>query len=137
HTETAPSKPHVFVDARSGTVLDAYDDVRAGAGHSKWNGPDPITIDTVHSGSQYTLTDPNRPGLSCGKYSGGGFTKYVDDWGTGNPTSLETGCVDALWAAQKEWDMLRTWLGRNGHNGAGRTWPIAVGLNDVNAYWDG
>ncbi len=33
--------------------------------------------------------------------------------------------------------MLRDWLGRNGHDGNGRSWPVKVGLNDVNAYWDG
>jgi Zn-dependent metalloprotease len=136
-TETAPGRLHVFVDARNGAVLDSYDDVRAGAGHSKWNGPDPITIDTLDSGAQYSLTDPRRPGLTCTKYSGGGFTKSVDDWGTADPTKPETGCVDAMWAVQKEWDMLRDWLGRNGHDGAGRTWPVQVGLNDINAYWDG
>ena len=31
----------------------------------------------------------------------------------------------------------RTWLGRNGMNGSGGWVPIRVGLNDVNAYYDG
>ena len=33
--------------------------------------------------------------------------------------------------------MLSAWLGRNGINGSGGGFPIRVGLNDVNAYWDG
>ena len=33
--------------------------------------------------------------------------------------------------------MMSTWLGRNGMDGAGGWVPIRVGLNDVNAYYDG
>ncbi|GAA4677389.1 M28 family peptidase [Streptomyces youssoufiensis] len=137
-TATSPSRLHVFVDAISGKVVDSYDDVRAGTGNSKWNGPNPLTIDTTASGSQFQLKDPKRPGLSCADYSGGSvMTKASDNWGNGNPTSKETGCVDAMWGAQKEWDMLKDWLGRNGHNGNGGSWPVRVGLNEMNAYWDG
>ncbi|MEW2295693.1 M28 family peptidase [Streptomyces sp. NPDC006743] len=132
-----PSRLHVFVDARTGKVVDSYDDVRAGSGTSKWNGPNPLTIDTSRSGSGYVLRDTTRPGLQCSDYSGGVFTKSTDNWGTGNPTSKETGCVDAMFAAQKESDMLKNWLGRNGHDGNGGSWPVRVGLNDLNAYWDG
>ncbi|GAB7185421.1 M28 family peptidase [Kitasatospora sp. Ki12] len=134
----APSRLHVFVDAASGEVIDSYDDVHAGTVNSKWNGPAPVTISTTGSGGSYSLRDPNRPGLTCSDYSTGQvFSKSSDSWGTGSPTSKETGCGDAMFAAQKEWDMLRDWLGRNGHNGNGGSWPVKVGLNDVNAYWDG
>ncbi|MFE2871914.1 M4 family metallopeptidase [Embleya sp. NPDC059259] len=137
-TETAPSRLHVFVDASTGAVLDSVDEVRAGVGHSAWNGPNPITIDTQNSGSSYSLRDPIRVNLSCAKYGVGGVvTKPVDDWGNGNPTNIETGCVDAMWAAQKQFDMFRNWLGRNGQNGTGGAWPIQVGLNAVQLYWDG
>ncbi|MET9399888.1 M28 family peptidase [Kitasatospora sp. NPDC002965] len=137
-TESAPSRLHVFVDARSGEVIDSYDDVRAGTINSKWNGPPPVTITTTGSGSSYSLRDPSRPGLSCADNATGQvFSKSSDSWGNGSPTSKETGCGDVMFAAQKEWDMLRDWLGRNGHNGNGGSWPVKVGLNDVNAYWDG
>ncbi|MYS85031.1 M4 family metallopeptidase [Embleya scabrispora] len=137
-TDNAPSRLHVYVDASTGAVLDSVDEVHAGVGHSAWNGPDPITIDTQHSGSTYSLRDPLRMNLSCVKYGAGGvISKPVDDWGNGNPTNIETGCVDAMWAAQKQFDMLRNWVGRNGQNGNGGTWPLQVGLNDVQIYWDG
>nr|WP_277752140.1 M4 family metallopeptidase [Streptomyces sp. C] len=137
-TRTAPSRLHVFVDARTGKVVDRYDDVVAGTGNSKWNGPNPLTIDTTASGGTYSLRDPNRPGLSCADYSSGTvFSKSSDSWGTGNPTSKETGCVDLMFAAQKQWDMLSQWLGRNGVSGNGRSFPGKVGLSDLNAYWDG
>ncbi|MER6450072.1 M28 family peptidase [Streptomyces venezuelae] len=137
-TRTAPSKLHVFVDARTGAFVDSYDEVVAGTGNSKWNGPGPVTIDTTASGSTYTLRDPVRTGLSCADYSTGTvFSKSSDSWGTGNPTSKETGCVDLMFAAQKQWDMLSQWLGRNGVSGNGRSFPAKVGLSDLNAYWDG
>ncbi|MFJ1884546.1 M28 family peptidase [Streptomyces sp. NPDC088137] len=137
-TAKAPSRLHVFVDAGTGKVIDSYDDVKAGTGNSQWNGPSPLAIDTTASGGSYSLRDPNRPGLSCADYSTGSvFTKSSDSWGTGNASSKETGCVDVMWAAQHEWNMLKDWLGRNGHNGNGGSWPVEVGLNDVNAYWDG
>lgn len=137
-TRTAPSHLHVWVDAVTGKVLATHDDVMAGTGNSKWNGPAPLTIDTTASSGSYSLRDPNRPGLTCADYNTGSvFTKSTDSWGTGSPTSKETGCVDAMWGAQKEWNMLKDWLGRNGHDGNGRSWPVKVGLGDVNAYWDG
>ncbi|GGS22673.1 peptidase M28 [Streptomyces nojiriensis] len=137
-TRTAPSRLHVFVDARTGAFVDSYDEVVAGTGNSKWNGPGPVTIDTTNSGSTYTLRDPVRTGLSCADYSTGTvFSKSSDSWGTGNPTSKETGCVDLMFAAQKQWDMLSQWLGRNGVSGNGRSFPAKVGLSDLNAYWDG
>ncbi|MFJ6775591.1 M4 family metallopeptidase, partial [Kitasatospora sp. NPDC091257] len=137
HKGAAPSRLHVFVDATTGEVADSYDDVHAGTLNSEWNGPSP-TIATTGSGGSYTLRDPNRPGLSCADYGTGQvFSKSSDSWGTGSASSKETGCGDAMFAAQKEWDMLRDWLGRNGHNGNGGSWPVKVGLGDVNAYWDG
>ena len=38
---------------------------------------------------------------------------------------------------QQEWDMLGQWLGRNGINGSGGGFPARVGLNQVNAFWNG
>ncbi|OLR91753.1 peptidase M28 [Actinokineospora bangkokensis] len=137
---TTESESHltVWVDALTGAVLDQHDDVEHGTGTSKWNGPNPLTITTSKSGTTYQLKDLTRPGLQCSDYSTGQvFSKSTDSWGTGNPTSKETGCVDTMWAAQKEWDMLKNWLGRNGHNGNGGSWPARVGYNTVNAYWNG
>ncbi|MFJ2033112.1 M4 family metallopeptidase [Streptosporangium sp. NPDC087985] len=135
-TQEAPSVQHVFVNAIDGSIIDSYDDVRHGSGNSFYNG-NPVTIQTSGSGSSYSMTDTTRPGLSCGGQGGTAYTKTTDSWGNGTGTNLETACVDAMYAAQKEWDMLRTWLGRNGFNGSGRGFPARVGLNAVNAYWNG
>ncbi|MGV9329641.1 M4 family metallopeptidase [Streptosporangium sandarakinum] len=131
-----PSVLHVFVDARDGSVVDSYDDVRAGTGNSFYNG-NPVTIQTSGSGGSYSMTDGTRPGLRCGGQNGAAYTGTDDSWGNGRGTDLETACVDALYAAQREWDMLRSWLGRNGFNGSGGAYPARVGMTDVNAYWNG
>ena len=136
--DKAPSHLHAYVDAGSGKVLATRDDVRHGSANSEWNGPNPISIDTTSSSGTYSLRDPSRPGLQCSDYSTGTvFSGSDDSWGTGSASSKETGCADSMYAAQKEWNMLRDWLGRNGHNGNGGSWPTRVGLNDTNAYWNG
>ncbi|MEV6628932.1 M4 family metallopeptidase [Amycolatopsis sp. NPDC051106] len=136
HGKTTPTKLHVFVDSVTGTVLDTRDDVReAGTGNSFYAGT--VPIDTSGSGSSYSMTDPGRRGIACGREGGSIFTKSTNTWGTGSGTDLETACVDALYSVQTEWKMLGEWLGRNGIDGAGGGFRASVGLNDVNAYWDG
>ncbi|WP_433351463.1 M28 family peptidase [Microtetraspora malaysiensis] len=134
-TDKGPSVQHVYVDARDGAVFDAWDEVKGGTGNSNYNGP--VTFNTSGSGASYSMTDSTRPGLRCGGQSGTAYTKASDTWGNGSGTDLETACVDAMFAAQKEWDMLRDWLGRSGFNGSGGAFPARVGLSDVNAYWNG
>ncbi|MFF4190714.1 M4 family metallopeptidase [Nonomuraea sp. NPDC001831] len=126
------TKLHVYVDALTGKVIDDWDEVRDGTGNSYYVGT--VTIDTSPS---YTMRDPRRSGVACGGQNGTPYTKTTDTWGNGSGTNLETACVDALYAAQREWDMLSAWLGRNGINGQGGGYPARVGLADVNAYWNG
>ncbi|GAB3158481.1 M20/M25/M40 family metallo-hydrolase [Micromonospora sonneratiae] len=131
------SRYHVYVDATTGAVLpeESWDEVFAASGNGYYNGQ--VTFDTSGSGSSYSMSDPNRPGLSCGGQNGQTYTKTTNTWGNGQGTNLETACVDVMYGAQKEWDMLSAWLGRNGINGSGRGFPARVGLNEVNAYWNG
>jgi Zn-dependent metalloprotease len=130
-----PSRMHVFVDAATGAVLDRYDEVKADTGNSFYVGR--VTIDAT-AGTPRRMVDPNRSGLSCGNFNNRQtFTNNSATWGNGSGTDLKTGCVDAYFAAEKEIDMLRTWLGRNGINGLGRNFPLFVGLNQVNAFWNG
>jgi Zn-dependent metalloprotease len=131
-----PSKLDVIVDAATGKVLHTQEHVVHGTGNSGWNGP--VTLDTTVSGSTYSLKDPTLTNVSCQDAANNTTFSGPDDaWGTGNATSRETGCVDALFAAQTEKKMLTQWLGRNGFDGSGGGWPIRVGLNDQNAYYDG
>ncbi|MET8150986.1 M4 family metallopeptidase [Actinoplanes sp. NPDC049668] len=133
--ENKPSNLHIFVDAATGAVLDQVDLVREGTGNGYYYGN--VTINTSGSGTSYSMTDTTRPGLKCGGQNGSAYTGTDDAWGTGSGTNLETACVDALWAAQREKDMLTSWFNRNGILGNGNNPPIRVGLADVNAYWNG
>jgi Zn-dependent metalloprotease len=132
HSDGLPSRVHVFVDAATGAVLDSYDEVRADTGRGFYDGT--VTINVTPG----RMVDPTRTGLSCGPLSTRQpFTNGSTTWGNGRGTDLKTGCVDAFYAVEKEWDMLRTWLGRNGLNGNGRAFPLFVGLNQANAFWNG
>lgn len=132
-----PSRLHVLVDAADGNVLSTSDDVRDGTGTGAINGPAPLTINTSGSGP-FSMADPTRASISCRDYNSRAVLTGSDDlWGNGVGTDRETGCVDALWDVQRQWDMLGSWLGRNGINGSGSGFPIYLGLNDLNAYWDG
>jgi Zn-dependent metalloprotease len=137
NAEGRPSKPHVYVDATTGAVLpeEGWDEVFAATGNGYYNGQ--VSFDTSGAGTSFTMSDPNRPGVSCGGQNGQPYTKTTNTWGNGSGTNLETACVDVMYAVQKEWDMLGSWLGRNGINGAGRGFPARVGLAEVNAYWNG
>jgi Zn-dependent metalloprotease len=130
-----PSVPSVYIDALTGAVADSVDLVRAGTGNSFYNGT--VTINTSGSGTSWSMADTTRSGIRCGGQTGTTFTGTDDVWGNGTGTNLETACVDALYAVQREWDMLGSWLGRNGINGSGGGFPARVGLNQVNAFWNG
>jgi Zn-dependent metalloprotease len=136
--DQAPANLHVFVDANNGAVLDVRNDVHEGTGNAFYNG-NPVTINTTRNASgTFSMVDSVHPGISCGQVSNRTVFSGADDvWGNGTGTSLETACVDTLYDVQREWDMLRTWLGRNGINGQGRGFPAFVGLNQVNAFWNG
>ncbi|WNV87273.1 M4 family metallopeptidase [Umezawaea sp. Da 62-37] len=131
-----PSKLDVVVDAATGKVLHTQEHVMRGTGNSGWNGP--VTLNTTHVGTTYSLKDPTLTNVSCQDAANNTTFSGTDDaWGNGTATNRETGCVDVLFAAQTESKMLTQWLGRNGFDGSGGGWPMRVGLNDQNAYYDG
>ena len=133
-----PSRLDVYVDADNGQVLQTLENVAAGDGHAAYSGPDPVALGTTHPGSVYSMTTPGAPSLVCQDAATNvTFTGPDDVWGNGVASNRETGCVDALYAAQQEKLMLKAWLGRNGMNGSGGWLPIRVGLNDLNAFYDG
>lgn len=134
--EGKPSRLTVWVDAADGKVLGTQELVADGTGNGAWSGPNPLQIATSFVQGKYSLTTPGATTLKCGTTSKA-LTGTDDVWGNGDATSKETGCVDALYGAQQERAMLSSWLGRNGMDGAGGWVGIQVGLNDVNAYYDG
>ena len=130
------SRQTVTVDARSGAVLDRLEHVTSGTGHGNWEGN--VTIATRSSGGTFSMSSPTTSNMPCQNASGNTtFTGPDDVWGNNVGTNRETGCVDALYGAEQEATMLSSWLGRNGMSGTGSAWPIRVGLNDLNAFYDG
>ncbi|GGK10212.1 hypothetical protein GCM10010123_45200 [Pilimelia anulata] len=129
-----PARLHVVVDARSGRVIDdrTRNDVVHATGNGAYYGKQ--DLGGLEAGK---MVDPSRPGLQCGGRNGAPYASASNEYGTGGAMDLPSGCADALWGAQKEWDMLKDWLGRNGMDGAGRGFPVRVGLQQVNAYWTG
>jgi Zn-dependent metalloprotease len=84
------------------------------------------------------MTNASAPSLVCqNAATNATFTGADDVWGDGNPATRETGCVDAFYSAEMERQMLSAWDGRNGMNGSGGWVPTRVGLDDINAYYDG
>jgi Zn-dependent metalloprotease len=137
HRGVEPSIKDVVVNARSGKVLQARERVADGTGNSAWDGSS-LTIPTTHSGSTFSMTDPNHPSITCQNASNNTtFTGPDDNWGTGVKSDRETACVDAMYVENVENNMLSTWDGRNGLNGSGGGWPIRIGLDDENAFYDG
>jgi Zn-dependent metalloprotease len=132
-----PSIKDVVVNARNGKVLQARERVEDGTGNSAWDGSN-LTIPTTHSGSTYSMQDPNHPTIKCqNAATNTTFTGTDDNWGTGVKTDRETACVDAMYVENVENNMLSAWDGRNSFDGNGGGWPIRVGLDDENAYYDG
>jgi Zn-dependent metalloprotease len=132
------SRLTVDVDAITGRVLSTEQHVTdvTGTGTGWINGS--VSIDTTLSGSTYLMQDPAHTTVRCQNASNNTTFSGTDNvWGNGNGTNRETGCVDALYVAEKQFAMLSAWLGRNGQSGSGGAWPIRVGLNDENAYYDG
>ncbi len=128
----------VWVDAASGDVLESREQIAHGTGTAAYSGPNPLSFATTRSGSTYLMQDPSASTLRCQDAANNTtFSGSDDTWGNGNATNRETGCVDALYAAQQMKAMMSSWLGRNGMNGSGGWVPIRVGLNDINAYYDG
>ncbi|PUA79811.1 peptidase M4 family protein [Nocardioides currus] len=131
-----PSRQSVYVDAQDGSVLGSKEHVVQGTGSGAWEGN--VTIPTSGSGTSYSMTNTNATTLKCqDSATNATFTGTDNAWGNGVATNRETGCVDAFYSAEQERLMLSSWLGRNGMNGSGGWVPIRVGLNDVNAYYDG
>ena len=130
------SRLTVTVDARSGAVLDRLERVMSGSGNGNWSGA--VTLATTSSGGTFFLSSPTTSNMPCQDGATNTTFSGPDDvWGNGVGTNRETGCVDALYGAEVEATMLSSWLGRNGMDGSGGAWPIRVGLNDLNAFYNG
>ncbi len=133
------ARVRVLSDATTGAVLETMDEVVAGqgSGHYYPNVSFPTTDD---GGGAFSMRDPSRFGVECADQSGSVLTGNDDQWGGPGGSAalaLERACVDVLYGLDREIAMLDDWFGRDGIDGFGGSVPAWVGLNDVNAYYDG
>ncbi|MDF2146640.1 M4 family metallopeptidase [Knoellia sp. p5-6-4] len=139
--DQTPSRLHTIVDADSGVVITAYDEVKNGTGNSQYSGT--VTLNTISSGSTWQLRDSvgNYTTDLNGATSGTGtqFTDADNTWGTGSPSNRQTAGVDAQYGAEKTFAYFKNVQGRNGiwNNGTGARSRVHYGNAYVNAFWDG
>ncbi|GAA2634987.1 M4 family metallopeptidase [Paractinoplanes durhamensis] len=128
------SRLTVTVDALTGEVLGTTEhitDVTA-------TGQGAIYGDVQFETTGNALQDPQINRLVCQDAANNRtFTSQDNTFGNGDGTDRETGCVDSFFVAQKQNEMLAQWLGRDGQDGQGGSFPLRVGLQDQNAFFDG
>ncbi len=138
-----------FVDAKTGVVLDRYNDIQnvdaIGTGHSLYRGV--VSINTNdRSGRIYELIDNSRKLSTYDARnrkiilaSGRLFRDTDNIWGDGTTGDSQSAAVDAHWGAAMTWDYYLTTHGRNSFDDAGAPIISTVhyGKNYVNAFWNG
>ncbi|WP_158578811.1 M4 family metallopeptidase [Spongiactinospora rosea] len=96
----------------------------------------PVRIDVTESGDNYILNDLTRPGTRCGAADGRPLSVPKDSL-PGPVNETFAACVDIMYGAQRQWDMLRDWLGRNGPQGNGRNAPAVYDPSGRGPIWGG
>ncbi len=135
-----PSDQVVWTDARTGGPIGADDLVAQGAGRGYYNGRVSIATSVnrrAEPRKRWAMVDPRRPGVACGAMAGGAYRGPDDTWGNARGASLETACVDVLYAVAQQWAMLSRWLGRDGVLGDGSGVPARVGWQRADAMFTG
>ncbi len=151
-----PSRLATFVDARTGKVIRAEQEIVNvdGSGQSLYGGTVPLRL--TQSGSTYQLKDPTRGGtyttdmknaedsffcqiFGSGCKPGTLFTSPDTSFGNGSNSSRESAAVDAQYGTNVTWDYFKGVHGRNGifGTGAGSFNRVHYGTNYANAFWDG
>ncbi|MCZ8234580.1 MAG: M4 family metallopeptidase [Inhella sp.] len=140
-----PMEKHVIVDALTGGVLEAWDDIHTasaqGTGRSFFSGNVTLTTDLVSG--RYYLRDPSRGNTyttnMANKTSGSGtvFSDADNTWGDNTLANTQTIGVDAQYGTATTWDYYKAVHGRLGIANDGRGAYNKVHYNSKynNAYW--
>jgi Zn-dependent metalloprotease len=132
------SRLTVLVDARTGDVLKKTEHVTEATASGQGAIYGAVQFETTQNGRRFSMRDPRIPTLVCQDAADNRtFTSQNNQFGNGDGTNRETGCVDAFFMAQQQIAMLAQWLNRNGQDGRGGSFPLRVGLQDQNAFFDG
>ena len=132
------SRLTVLVDAATGEVLGKTEHVTEAAAAGQGSIYGNVQFETTQVRQGFAMQDPQVPTLVCQDAANNRtFTSQNNEFGNGDGTDRETGCVDAFFMAQKQIEMLATVLNRAGQDGQGGSFPLRVGLQDQNAFFDG
>lgn len=132
------SRLTVLVDARNGRVLDKTENVTEATASGSGAIYGDVQFQTTQFRQGFAMVDPKTRSLVCQDAANNQtFVSQNNTFGNGDGTDRETGCVDAFFMAQKQVEMLSQWLGRDGQDGQGGSFPLRVGLQDENAFFDG
>ena len=157
--DQTPTEMHYFVDARSGKILDQWDEVHTakpgpggsgcsgataavGTGNSLTAGT--VVLNTTKCGSTFQLVDMTRGGGATHNMSmktagmGAVFTGNVNTWGNFLVSNSQTAAADAHYGVATTWDYFKTQHGRNGiaDDGVGAISRVHYGRNSGNAFWN-
>lgn len=138
-TETLQGDQHDLVnfllDAHSGEVIESWNMVKRaavkGSANTKYSGT--VTLYTTQNGTSFEAKDPFYGGNYVVNASGGIYTDSDNVWGNGgNYTegtvdARNTGASEALYAMQRQAQMLKAVYGRNGFDGQGSPMKIIWG----------
>ncbi len=143
--DDTPSEMHVIVDANSGSVLEAWDDIQTapatGTGNTLHSGDVPLSTNSTFLG--YQLLDPTRGGNSTrdlrNRTSGSGrhFSDADNNYGDNTNADRATAGADAHYGVTLTWDYFKNVHGRNGirDDGVGALSRVHYSTNYVNAFW--
>ena len=152
-----PSDRHVIINARTGALMETWDDVQtapaAGSGNGFFSGVVGLSTNSLTAtsfelrdmtrGGQYTLDMQNKAdttilGIVIRKAANGPIFKDTDNvWGTGALADRASVAVDAQYGTAVTWDYYKLVHGRNGikNNGVGAYNRVHYGTKYNNAYW--
>jgi len=143
-TDGTPMEKHVIVDATTGMLLDAWDDVHtapaAGTGTGFFSGTVALTTDLIST--TYNLRDPSRGNQYTidmkNRTNGGSIFADADNaWGDGTVANTQTIGVDAQYGTSVTWDYYKNVHGRNGiaNDGKGAYNRVHYSRRYNNAFW--
>ncbi len=140
-----PSRLHVYVDAVTGVVLRAHDEVETveGTGNGIYDGQ--VPLETSQAGGGYQLIDPKHGNEQTTNMnhstdgSGDVFSNSSDTFGSGDNNDPASAGADSHFGAAETWDFYKQTENRDGIFGDGRGVPSRdhYGDNYENAFWDG
>ncbi|MEV6350443.1 M4 family metallopeptidase [Actinoplanes sp. NPDC051851] len=132
------SRLTVIVDAIDGDVLGTTEHVSEATGTGEGAIYGDVQFEDTQFRQGFALQDPDVDSLVCqDAATNETFVSQDNQFGDGDGTEEETGCVDAYFMAQQQIAMLAQWLDRDGQDGQGGSFPLRVGLQDTNAFFDG